>query len=100
MVAGAIGVPTILIITAIVIGPFAYARGWILNRLWDWFVVPKFGLPHLGVATAVGLSVIIAFVTPYGWEDKEKSTTAKIISAILSLALPLLFGWIVHRFFM
>lgn len=46
-------------------------RGWALAYLWLWFVVPFFGLPAMGIAQAIGLAIVVGFLT------KEHDTDSK-----------------------
>jgi hypothetical protein len=34
-------------------------NGFIISKLWLWFVVPSFGLPIISVATAMGLHLLV-----------------------------------------
>lgn len=38
-------------------------NGFVLCKLWIWFVVPTFGLQALTIIQAIGLSYIISFLT-------------------------------------
>ena len=37
--------------------------GFVFSRLWAWFIVPIFSLPQLTVMQAVGVNVVVAFLT-------------------------------------
>lgn len=37
-------------------------RGYVLSEMWEWFIVP-FGVKSLNVVHAIGLSMIVAFLT-------------------------------------
>ena len=83
-------------------------RGVVLSRLWLWFIVPTFGLPNLNIATAIGISLILQYLTyrtPTHIKSEEHvqrgSSTMLKNTAIYSFAYPvfaLIFGWIVHQF--
>ena len=81
-------------------------NGYVLSVLWGWFMVPTFGLPDLSVAAAVGISLIVRYLT-----DQHKSSEPKnegetfgekfgtaIGIAILAPLFALFFGWIIHLF--
>lgn len=72
-------------------------RGWVLTRLWFWFVEP-FGVSQLGIAQAIGLSLIAAMMTdvPRGKDDREP--VEKIAFPFLMPMFTLFFGWIASRF--
>ena len=73
------------------------ANGFIFKLLWDWFIVTQFGLPPIGVAGAIGISLIfgqIQFVDKTNEEpfwDLILRWTGKLIAAFI-------IGYIVHLF--
>ena len=79
-------------------------RGYVLTVLWSWFVVPTFSLPALALAPAIGLSLIISFLTYQHDSAKEPEgefadRMAKAIAlALLMPAMVLGIGWVVHQF--
>jgi putative flippase GtrA len=79
-------------------------RGYALSKLWLWFIVSAFGAAPLGIAQAIGLSLIVSFLTHQtdSYEDKEKSLNEKMTRAVLlafmTPAMALLIGWIVKGF--
>ena len=38
-------------------------RGYVLTVLWGWFIAGLFGLPALGVAQAIGLCLVVSYLT-------------------------------------
>jgi hypothetical protein len=77
-------------------------RGWVLSILWAWFVVP-FGCPHIDIAHAIGISMVVSFLTYQHIEsDSDKSgleqTIALCVSGLLQSLFALGLGWIVHSF--
>jgi len=89
---------------AILITPFqAIFNGWVLSKLWGWFMVPTFGLPALALPAAIGVAIVIAYLThqyidtPEGsdlWESIIKATLHSIWYPLLILAM----GWCVQQF--
>lgn len=79
-------------------------RGYALSILWGWFVVPVFGLPRLSVLQAIGIAMVVGFLTHQTdeYKDNDKSTKERMIEAvILAILTPLFalfFGYIVHSF--
>jgi len=85
-----------------------FIRGFVLKTLWAWFVIPVFGLPSLGMATAYGLGLVIqTFIGnsnfPESKADEDmtpeavKERLAKAFSRVLSEPLiTLFFGWVAH----
>lgn len=102
--AALIGIPVLLAIMTIIILPLVALRGYVVSKLWAWFIVPIFGLPTLSVAQAVGVSLVVTYFTYHQTPDlKSKDKKEKIEAAVVSLSQPLLtllMGYIVHRYFM
>lgn len=79
-------------------------RGYVLTVLWAWFVIPAFGLPALALAPAIGLTMIVSFLTHQSDAVKEPEGDAtKCISkafayALVLPALVLCTGWVVKQF--
>lgn len=80
-------------------------NGYVLSVLWGWFMVPVFHLPQLPVAPAIGLALIVSYLTyqpePNYQEEEETAGQRFARSTSLVLGRPLLallFGWIVHLF--
>ncbi|MBL7058675.1 hypothetical protein ISS03_05060 [Patescibacteria group bacterium] len=70
-----------------------------------WFVVPVFHLPVLTVAPAIGIAMVVSFLTHQIDLDTQKKDQSfgKKIGDLLALAivkplLVLLFGWVVQFF--
>jgi hypothetical protein len=79
-------------------------RGYVLAVLWGWFAVPTFGLPELALAPAMGLSLVVSFLTYQidATKKQEGSEMARFTKAaahsLLMPALALGVGWVVHQF--
>ena len=102
-------------------------NGWVLRYLWGWFVVPIFHLPNLTVPEAMGLAMVVGFMTksypspkPAVQKTQEQAHAeslpkvvpptrvfAKAVGAMIGgtigtmFAAPLttlLIGWILHHF--
>lgn len=73
-------------------------NGYVLLRLWAWFVVP-FGLPPLTLPWAIGLSIIVSMAKgwPEGTSDPE-SPWFTLLKPYISATVYLALGWIVHGF--
>lgn len=79
--------------------------GFVLTRLWLWFVVSQFAdMPQLHLAGAIGLAIIISFLTKDRDEriEDRRSNEDKIYAivgeAIFRPLLALVIGYIVHLF--
>jgi hypothetical protein len=74
--------------------------GWILTQLWAWFVVP-FGFPQLSLTQAIGIILVVSFLTGHTGSNREKPKEEKKKDLIAFLARPFLYlgiGYIVHLF--
>jgi len=77
--------------------PIYMLAGIVIADLWLWFVVPL-GLAAISKAHAVGLMILLFFLTNFGKEgyhkDKDvKSLTGRVLALNLSLALGALLVW-------
>lgn len=81
----------------------AIMNGWALTKLWGWFVVNQFKLAPLSIPAAIGLALLVRFLTIH-FDDKkdEKSWADKLIYGFcLGTIWPLmvvLIGFIVSKF--
>ena len=79
-------------------------KGYVLTVLWAWFVVPIFGLPVLSLAPAIGISLMVSFLTHQSDATTAKEGTptdrfAKSVShALIAPAVVLGIGWVVNQF--
>jgi hypothetical protein len=97
-----------ILYVALLAAGFSLIRGITISILWKWFVTPVFGLPQLGVASAIGLGLVTDFMfrpfktatDPEGLTDQEKRAAAvKVLFQPLGQCLMALFvGWIVRMF--
>ena len=70
-------------------------NGWALAKLWSWFMVQTFDLPVLSIPEAIGLSLVVSYLTHQTSANKTEekyweilvrggvTTTAKAIFALL-----------------
>jgi len=80
-------------------------RGYVLTVLWGWFIVPVFHLPALGIVVAIGIAMVVGFLTyqhppenPADTRSASEKFSAAIAIAIVHPAMFLLIGWAVHLF--
>lgn len=91
--------------TILFIGLMAFTtilNGYALSVLWSWFIVPKFDVPSLNIPTAIGLAMVVGYLThQIKIDEVEKKTPFwkkmldGVIIGILKPAFALFFGWIV-----
>lgn len=71
-------------------------RGYVLSILWGWIIVPIFGLPAIGVAQAIGISIVVGLMTHQYVPSKDKEVWMPIITSILTLVFALIMGSVVR----
>lgn len=83
----------------------AIINGWVLTKLWGWFMVPIFEMKPLHIAPAIGISMVAAFLCgtthlAKSWEVKDKGKEYLHMSLAIFIApfVTLLCGYIVHLF--
>jgi hypothetical protein len=80
--------------------PLVLLRGWVLSVLWGWFVVTIFHLPPLGIAQAIGISIVITtfFTTTAPNTDKKRDWWEPLIEGFIAPLMGLGMGFIVKQF--
>lgn len=71
--------------------------GFVLHKLWAWFVVPL-GVAPVSTAHAIGLTCVLGLFTRLPKEDFIERIGRKAGTAFMVPALVLFFGWIVTFF--
>ena len=71
--------------------------GFILSKLWVWFVIPL-GAPTLGLVHLYGLSLLISLITMRNsiYKEEREVDGGKCFAAFLAPWIILLVGWILH----
>ncbi len=101
-----VGVIGVLALLALFIAFSAMFNGWALTKLWGWFIVPVFHLPMLTLPMAMGLSLVVSFLTyqhqstTTAKDDKEKKERS-INFFVLIFLRPLIvvgIGYVIHSF--
>lgn len=89
------------VILAMVIAPII--SGFVVMKLWGWFIVPTFEMNPLRIVEAIGIMFLLNFVRAK--RDKEASGDdfwsefgANLVFLIAYSVLALLSGWIVQAF--
>lgn len=89
------------LLTLLIMPPAVLFRGFVLTRLWAWFVVP-FGAPTVGIATAIGLTMIGSMLTNVRRQadGAAESATDRVLNSVAyGFVLPAmcwLVGWACH----
>lgn len=77
--------------------------GYALSVLWGWFIVPVFELPELSVVPAIGIIIVVGYLTKqYDINEKDKNESLgtrfskDFVKFIFMPAYSLFLGYIVH----
>lgn len=93
----------IVLIITLVAGPIF--NGYALSILWAWFIIPTFSAPSLSIPAAIGISLVVAYLT----KQEQPSDPARrdwtmwqtlacaVLTIILKPAGALFMGWIVQK---
>lgn len=92
-----------MIISILISIPITVWQGFVLTKLWAWFIVPVFALPALGLIPAIGLALVISLLTthiPATNEDVrlERLLVHQLVMGFVLPAFALLSGWCWHFF--
>ena len=75
--------------------------GYVLSILWAWFIVSTFGLPLLTVPVAIGVMLVVGYLTKqsdFNNSDREdyqkRMNVVQIVKPLSALAV----GWIIKLF--
>lgn len=71
--------------------------GVVLQDLWGWFIVP-FGLPELGLAHAIGINIIVGFLTYRYIPRKNGDGWTAGITPFVYVLFAWVIGAVVHSF--
>ena len=77
-----------------------FLSAYTVQSLWEWFVAATFNLPLLSIAQALGLSLIIGYLTKstHYYVDKEGAHTSRLINSILKPLVVLGVGYLIHSY--
>lgn len=95
----AISVVTITIFVGLLV--VILLEAFVLIKLWEWFVVPTFGLSLLNIPQAVGISLIAAILTHQDIPSQADDEIAKKIQAcapFIRMLILLVMGYIAYLF--
>ena len=79
---------------------------YVLATLWDWFIVPEFGVKPLSYVAALGIALIVGLLTRdtesanIKAEYKEKKTLLEaVLFAVMYPLMILTMGWLIKLIF-
>lgn len=76
--------------------------GYVLSILWAWFIVSTFGLPLLTIPVAIGIMLVVSYLTKqadFNNSDREDYQMRVNVVMIVKPLGALAVGWVV-KFFM
>lgn len=78
--------------------PMAWLRGFVICRLWLWFIVPAFKVQPLALVTALGISLLASLLTfqVNGFKYSEDPLTNSICGVLAATVVSLVSwfgGW-------
>ena len=73
-------------------------NGVALKLLWGWFMIPTFSLPAISLVQAMGIGIMIGFLTqqhiPRDQDAKKEVFLFEVVSPVIAIVV----GWVVHLF--
>jgi hypothetical protein len=77
--------------------------GFVMMKIWQWFAVPVFGVQQIALVPAIGIGLLISFLTHQHIPQPEGREISKVIGesigeAVLYPIIVLFFGWVVSLF--
>ncbi len=92
----------LFVFTLVVAAVLSVWEGFVLTKLWGWFLVPHFGMAALPITIAIGISLIAAFLTHQSKPKSNESLEDQIVElfgrSITNGLVMLLMGWTVTQF--
>ncbi len=75
-----------------------FLDGFVLKLLWGWFIVTTFGLPAISLAQAIGISMIVNYLTIQHIPRTDQERAEMYSYSLTSPVIVVFAGWIVHLF--
>ncbi len=86
------------VIAAFIIGIVSIIiKGFVLVKLWEWFIVYQFHLPSLTIPLALGITIIVSMLT-YQYIPDRRNILEQAISTLSFYIAALSFGFVYHLF--
>jgi hypothetical protein len=73
-------------------------NGVALKLLWGWFMVPTLSLPAISLVQAIGIGIVIDFLTQQHIPRDEDERKELLVHEVLAPVLAIAVGWVVHLF--
>ena len=76
----------------------AVSQGFVISTLWEWFIVPAFGLPSIGILSAIGFSLLAFILCPTPPIPSEDESRKHVFMQLIKPWFYLFIGYIVKLF--
>ena len=90
----------ITILLAIIIS--SIINGFVIVKLWAWFIVPTFDQNPLRIVEAIGIMILISYIRIKRDDQSDKDFweefTKNVLYSVIMAGFILLIGWIVNMF--
>jgi hypothetical protein len=88
------------LIPLVTVGLYAL-NGWVLSLLWQWFVTTTFGLSPLTIPQAIGVAIVVGFLTSSYKDTKQEerkglAVLVPVFGAVIGNLVTLLAGYILY----
>lgn len=57
------------IVAVVAFLPLVALNAWAVQTLWEWFIIPEFGVPPLSFIGAIGLALFVSYMTFHFRQD-------------------------------
>ena len=88
------------VLLILIISPIIH--GFVIVKLWAWFIVPTFNTEPLRIVEAIGIMLLISYIKSKRTETKDKDFWEElgknIVFAIFIAIFALTAGWIISKF--
>ncbi len=81
-----------------------FMSAYVLTQLWEWFIVPAFGLPSMSFVAAFGIMLISGLLSVRIQKEESENAEPSVylllqfFIPVLNPLLILVLGWLVHLF--
>lgn len=80
----------VVFLALLLMAPMSIVHGATLAKLWEWFIADTFGVMAISTAEAIGLSMLVMFVT-YQLDARNEPEGDEALARLLSIAFTGLF---------
>jgi hypothetical protein len=85
-----------------IVPPLLYCwNGFVFQKLWEWFIVERFSQTPLSLPSAIGIGVLVGYITKQPDFTKENREQPWWVAFLISMLWPLValfVGYIAHLF--